>query len=160
MAVRRVTVCGLLLLALDARPAVAQPIGYVAGGLTTVSGFFGSLSGFNVAGGAEFLAAERVGAAAEFGYLGNASSILQVVSANGIVHLWTKPGTDRYSLFATSGYTRMSSGEGAFDAWNVGAGFDTWHGRKGLRFEFRDQIRPDRRGTVHYLSIRVGAVFR
>ena len=143
-----------------ARPADSQAIASVGGGLTTVSGFFGTLPGFNFGGGVEALIHERVGASGEFGYLGNATSLLQVVSANGVYRFWTKPGTDRNSVFATGGYTHLSSGEGAFNAWNIGAGFETFHGRKGVRFEVRDHVRPDSRGTVHYLTIRVAASFR
>jgi hypothetical protein len=55
----------------------------------------------------------------------------------------------------------MGSGEGNFDLVSVGAGVTCWTGRHvGWRGEFRDQIRPDDRGTVHYWGIRAGIVMR
>jgi hypothetical protein len=32
--------------------------------------------------------------------------------------------------------------------------------RRAPSFEFRDHVRPDHRGTVHYWSVRAGFVFR
>jgi hypothetical protein len=89
---------------------------------------------------------------------------LWVTSANGIFHFAPTVATavrSRVSPFVTGGYTRMASGEGAFNAWNVGAGADVWlKPRAGLRLEFRDHLRPDRRGDVQYWAFRAGVVFR
>ena len=93
----------------------------------------------------------------EAGLLADSSSVLWVVSANGAVHV----GAAQVSPFVTGGYTRMGGGEGGFNAWNAGAGVDLWaKSRLGLRLDFRDHIRPDFRGTVHYWTLRGGLLFR
>ena len=44
---------------------------------------------------------------------------------------------------------------------NAAGGADGWIGdRAGIRFEVRDHLRPDDRGTTHYWTFRIGAVFR
>lgn len=141
--------------------AQAQVFGYGIGGPAAVSGFFGSLTGFHVAGGGELLLARRAGGNAELGMLGNVSSVLQVVSVNGVVHLLSVPTSGGVSPFITGGYSRLSSGEGAFEAWNVGAGVDIWEkNHVGFRLDVRDHVRPDSRGTVQYLAFRVGVVVK
>ena len=111
-----------------------------------------------------FLAGGRVGGGGEFGLLASSGGALWVTSANGVFHFVPSvrtPIQNRTSPFVSGGYTRMSSGEGAFDAWNIGAGADVWlKPRVGLRLEFRDHIRPDSRGAVHYWAFRAGVVFR
>jgi hypothetical protein len=63
--------------------------------------------------------------------------------------------------FFTGGYSRFSSGEGAFNAWNVGAGADFWFDdHAAFRLDVRDHIRPDARGTVHYVAVRFGVAFK
>lgn len=140
--------------ALEAR---GQTLGYAVAGPAGISGFFNrSLSSAHVAGGGEGLAGGVVGLAGELGVLANASSALWVASASGVVHLAAMP----FSPFLSAGYTRMGSGEGGFNAWNVGAGADYWaRQRIGIRVDFRDHVRPDFRGTVHYWTIRGGVVF-
>jgi len=151
-------VAGVLLFAGTAQ---AQGLGYGVGGLAGVSGFFGDLSGYNVAGGGEGLVAGRVGAGGEFGLIGDSSRVLAVVSANGVYHVMKLSRDSRRSPFVTGGYTWMGSGDGSFNAWNVGAGMDFWsRGRTGFRVEFRDHIRPDSRGTVQYWTARGGIVWR
>ena len=118
----------------------------------------------HAAGGGEFLAGGRVGGGGEFGLLANTDGGVFVTSANGVFHFVPSVATpirSRISPFASGGYTRMTSGEGGFDAWNLGAGADVWlKPRVGLRLEFRDHIRPDGRGGVQYWAFRAGVVFR
>lgn len=69
--------------------------------------------------------------------------------------------SQKLAPFVTAGYTRMGSGEGSFNAWNVGAGANYWVGRRvGVRMEFRDHVRPDVRGTVQYWAVRAGVAVR
>lgn len=138
--------------------AHGQGQGYVVGGPAGVSGFFrSSASSAHIAGGGEALVGGLVGVGAEVGALANSSNVLLVMSGNGVAHL----SSGRFSPFVTAGYTRMQSGEGGFNAWNAGAGADYRAGiRVGLRFDFRDHVRPDSRGTVHYWTFRGGVVFR
>jgi hypothetical protein len=152
--------------AITAHPAGAQVLGYGIAGPAGYSGFFGSSSMpmLHAAGGGEFLAGGRVGAGGEFGLLANTDGGVFVTSANGVFHFKPSVATpirSRISPFASGGYTRMTSGEGAFDAWNLGAGADVWlKPRVGVRLEFRDHIRPDGRGGVQYWAFRAGVVFR
>lgn len=159
---RRVLVLGAVLYAWPIGVAHAQFLGYGLAGPAGFSGFFGSsASGVHVAGGAEALIRERAGVGGEFGVLANSSSALLVFSANGVLHPTGKAASRRNSPFVSGGYTRMGSGEGSFGAWNVGGGLDLWwRERLGFRVEFRDHVRPDRRGTVQYWTIRAGVVFR
>ena len=151
--------------AITAAPAGAQALGYGIAGPAGYSGFFGSSTLLvHAAGGGEFLVGGRVGAGGEFGLLANADGGMFVTSVNGVFHFVPSvvtPIKSRISPFASGGYTRLSSGEGAFDAWNLGGGADLWlKPRVGLRVEFRDHIRPDGRGGVQYWAYRVGVVFR
>ena len=142
-----------------ASPAAAQVSGYGVVGPAGLSGFYGtSAANGHVAGGVEGLVGGRIGGQGEFGAIGGSGGLLLVTSANGLV----RPAPDgKVSPFVTGGYTRMSSGEGGFDAWNAGAGADVWlKPRVGLRLEFRDHVRPDPRGTVHYWTFRAGVSFR
>ena len=137
--------------------ADAQGLGYGVGGLAGVSGFFASAGAGHVAGGGEALFRGRAGIAGEVGLINN----LTLGSANGVAHLVPSRAGHRLSPFVTGGWTRMSSGEGTFDAWNAGGGLDVWpRDRVGFRLEFRDHIRPDSRGNVHYWTIRGGIAFR
>lgn len=144
-----------------ARSADAQALGYGIAGPAGFSGFFGSSSsGVHAAAGGEVLAGGFIGGGAEIGLLGNSGSVLAVFSANGVVHV-VSSRAKRPSPFVTGGYTRMSSGEGSFKAWNVGVGVDLWpKDHVGVRVEFRDHVRPDSRGAVQYWTIRAGVVFR
>src|SRR5688500_11223151 len=138
--------------------AQGQGQGYVVAGPAGVSGFFSSsASSVHVAGGGEVLAGGLVGVGAEVGALANSSNVLLVVSGNGVANLSRSP----FSPFVTAGYTRMQSGEGGFNAWNAGVGANYWiRDGVGVRFDFRDHVRPDSRGTVHYWTFRGGVVFR
>lgn len=153
-----VIVLALACLMASATVARGQALGYVIAGPAGVSGFFRSPgTSMHAAGGGEALLGGLVGVGGEAGLLANSSSVLWVISANGVAHV----GAARVSPFVTGGYTRMGGGEGGFNAWNAGAGLDFWaRSRLGLRFEFRDHIRPDSRGTVHYWTIRGGLLFR
>jgi hypothetical protein len=160
------TMVALAAVIAPSRPAHAQALGYGIAGPAGYSGFFGNSSSMalHAAGGGEFLVGGRVGAGGEFGLLVNPSGGLFVTSVNGVFHFVpSRPPTARarVSPFVTAGYTRMTRGDGAFDAWNAGAGADIWlKPRAGLRVEFRDHVRPDSRGEVHYWTFRAGVVFR
>jgi hypothetical protein len=148
-----------------AGPAGAQGLGYGIAGPAGYSGFFGSSAlVIHAAGGGEVLAGGRFGGGGEFGLLANSDGGLFVTSANAVVHIVPSrptPIRSRTSPFITGGYTRMSSGEGAFNGWNVGAGADLWlKPRLGVRVDIRDHIRSDDRGGVHYWAVRAGVVFR
>ena len=149
-----------------ANPAGAQALGYGIAGPAGYSGFFGNsvLPLLHVAGGGEFLAGGRIGGGGEFGLLANSDGGVFVTSANAVFHFVPSIATpirSRISPFASGGYTRITGGEGAFNAWNLGAGADVWlKPRVGLRLEFRDHIRPDGRGGVQYWAFRAGVVFR
>lgn len=142
-----------------ANSAAAQGLGYAEGGLAGVSGFPGRWSdSVHVGAGGEVIAVDRVGVGGEVGFFNR----LIVGSANATVHL-AGVANARVSPFVTGGYTRMGigDGEGAFSAFNVGAGLHVWTGnRAGIRLEFRDHYRPDDRGNTHYWSIRAGIAFR
>src|SRR5688572_18007186 len=103
--------------------AQAQAVVY---GLAGVGGYGGGFirggAAYHAAGGGELLVKGLAGASGEYGIFGNSSSVLSVMSFNGVVHL-SRSGA-RTSPFLTSGYSRFSSGEGAFHAWNVGVGAD------------------------------------
>ena len=155
-----IALLALTVLIFDDSAAEAQLSGYAVAGPAGFTGFFGSSdAGIHAAGGAELLAVRRAGAAAEFGMIAGGGAPLFVLSVNGVVHpLSTKR---RASPFLTGGYTRMFNQDGSFDAWNAGAGIDfRWRGRAGFRAEFRDHVRPDSRGTVHYWTLRAGVVVR
>ncbi|HEX6323418.1 MAG TPA: hypothetical protein VFZ36_06815 [Vicinamibacterales bacterium] len=142
--------------------ADAQVLGYAIAGPAGVHGFFGSRADAGqAAGGAELLAGGRAGIAGEFGIIASGSGGLLVYSLNGVLHILSSRTPRGASPFVTGGYTRIWNGDGAFNAWNAGAGVDAWFSdHVGARAEFRDQVRPDGRGTVHYWTIRGGLVFR
>ena len=155
MSVGVVIGCGL-----TAAPAAAQAGVYAVAGPAGISGFYRtSAANGHLAGGVEGFAGGRVGGQGEFGAIGGAGGLLFVTSGNGIVRFGSSG--DRVTPFVTGGYTRMFSGEGGFNAFNVGAGADVWlKPRVGLRLEFRDHVRPDSRGTVHYWTVRAGVSVR
>jgi hypothetical protein len=142
--------------------ADAQVLGYAIAGPAGVHGFFGSRADAGqAAGGAELLLGGRAGIGGEFGIIASRGGGLLVYSVNGVLHILSSRARRGASPFVTGGYTRIWNGDGAFDAWNAGAGVDAWFGnRAGARVEFRDQVRPDSRGTVHYWTIRAGIVIR
>jgi hypothetical protein len=145
-----------------ASEARAQVLGYGIAGPAGYAGFFGSGAMLvHAAGGAEILAGGRVGGGGEFGLIGGSGGAFFVTSANGVVHVRRADRRRGASPFVTGGYSRLSGGEGTFDAWNVGVGADIWaKDHVGFRLEFRDHIRPDRRGSVDYWTVRAGVVFR
>lgn len=138
--------------------ANAQVIGYGVAGPAGTMGFVNTRSiTFNVAGGGEVFLGKYFAVGGEGGFFDR----LITASVNGTVHV--VDDNDRMAPFITAGYSKVgiSDGEGSFDAWNIGAGADAWLGdRAGIRFELRDHIRPDHRGTTHYWAFRVGVVFR
>ena len=147
----------LLLTSVGARDANAQvrAEGYGIVGPAFWTGFFGGGSTIHGAGGGEVIASNGVGAGGELGFFDYGF----LVSANGSYHFSSDP--DRKShLFVTGGFTHVSA-DGSFAAWNIGAGVNHWTGRHvGVRFEVRDHIRPDDRGTVQYWSARGGIAIR
>jgi len=170
VAIPRIAAVGVVLASLalvlvapgSARAQSVQGLGYGVGGIAGYSGFFGSRAGSaaHVAGGGELLVDGRAGAAGEFGFL-LGTDALSITSVNGVFHAVPVRRDEPFSPFVTAGYTHMSSGEGAFDAWNIGGGADVWtSAHRALRLEFRDHVRPDVRGTVHYWSLRAGIAFR
>ena len=161
-AVRLGLLAAALIVVADVRAAEAQVIGYAIAGPAGFSGFFGSASSaVHAAAGIEALGWRRIGVGGEVGALRNSGSVLLVTSANGVVHLLASPARRGVSPFVTGGYTRMSNADGSFDAWNVGAGVDLWMlDHFGVRLEFRDHVRPDRRGKVQYWTFRAGVAFK
>lgn len=162
---RAVAACFVVVCSLTAVTTVhAQGLGYAVAGPGGVSGFFGSRSSaFHAAGGGGVRFARHAGGGAEGGVLGNAGSLLVMVSANGTFYVSPVTAGTGPSPFLTGGYTRLGigNGDGSFNTWNVGGGLDVWgSGGAGLRLEFRDHVRPDVRGTVHYWVIRAGVAFR
>ena len=142
-----------------AGPARAQALGYGLAGVSGYTGWFGGGLGWHAAGGGEILAKGVVGGAAELGVLGNEGGGLWVSSFNVVGHL---PAIgDGTSAYLTGGYSRFSNGEGSFNAINFGVGTDFRSaGHIGTRMEFRDHLRRDFRGKVHYFSIRAGIAFK
>jgi hypothetical protein len=144
-----------------AQAARAQTAVYGIAGPAGVSGFFRSSRAVHAAGGADVLAAGPVGVSGELGAFANTSSVLWVTSVNAVVALASTGAAARAVPFVTGGYSRFSSGEESFNAWNIGGGINAWVSeRVGLRADFRDHVRPDSRGTVQYWTIRAGAVLR
>lgn len=140
-----------------AATANAQALGYGVAGPAGTMGFVNtSRITFHAAGGGEVFLGKYFSAGGEAGFFDR----LITVSANGTIHA---AGEDRIVPFLTAGYSRLgvADGEGAADAWNVGAGANAWLSRHaGIRFELRDHIRPDHRGATHYWSFRAGIAFR
>lgn len=141
---------------LIAATANAQVLGYGIAGPAGASGFVNTGSTtFHAAAGGEVFLAKYAAVGGEAGFFDR----LITVSVNGAVHL-----TDgKMAPFLTAGYTRLgvSDGEGGADAWNVGAGADAWIGRHaGIRFELRDHLRLDHRGSTNYWSLRAGIAIR
>ena len=153
------TLLALLFVTTFVTSASAQGLGYAEGGFAGFSGFFGRASNsFHIGGGGELVVADRVGIGGEFGFFDR----LIVGSANATVHLGGLRDV-RVSPFVTGGYSRLGigDGEGAFSAFNIGAGLHYWAAdRIGFRVEFRDHFRPDDRGTTQYWSLRAGIAFR
>ena len=153
------TLFAVCFVTLFAAHANAQVSGYVAAGPATTMGFVNhSRITFNAAGGAEAIFGDRAGVGGELGLFNR----LVVGSANATIYLAGASGAG-VSPFVTAGYSRLGigDGEGAFSAFNAGAGLHFWPGdHVGIRLELRDHVRPDDRGTTHYWSARVGIAFR
>ena len=160
LSIRRVLLA--LVLCAAARAAGAQALGYAVAGPAGYKGFFSSNAGLvHAAGGGEVLAGGRLGGGGEFGVLAGSGGALLVTSVNGVYHGYRITDAQKVQPFLTGGYTYMTNGEGSFNAWNLGGGVDVWFkDHAGLRVEYRDHIRPDDRGAVHYWAIRAGVVFR
>lgn len=152
----------VMALAGGVQTAGAQALGYAIAGPAGQYGFFGTsgLAGHGAAGG-EVLIQNRVGLGGEYGIFAGEGGGMYVGSLNGVVHFAPAERQRGTRPFLTGGYTRLSSGDGDFNAWNVGAGVDIWaRERVGVRVELRDHIRPDDRGDIHYWAIRAGVVIR
>ncbi len=162
MNMRMVAVTLVLVLGGAVTSAEAQGLGYAILGPAGQQGFFGTsgLAGHAAAGG-ELLIRNRVGIGGEYGIFGGEGGGLTIASLNGVVHFAPAERQRGARPFVSGGYTRLSNGEGTFNAWNAGAGVDIWaRERVGVRVELRDHIRPDDRGNVHYWSIRAGVAIR
>jgi len=128
---------------------------YVYAGPGGVSGSWAPAGAAIVAGGGgEWLVASGLGVGGEAGIF----KTLGVVSLNGSWHVGQRSHETGLQPFVTSGYTHME-GEGGFSAWNAGGGVIVWGHHRGLRLEFRDHVRPDERGTLHYWALRAGLTF-
>lgn len=150
----------VVLLGCTATEARAQAVGFVVAGPAGRSGFFGSaVDSLHVAGGADLVIRDRLGVGGDFGFF----SRLLTASATATWHIAGRRATDRALPFLFGGYSLMGigDGEGAFSTWVVGAGVDIDRGKRwAFRLEFRDHIRPDRRGTVQYWSVGGGLAVR
>jgi hypothetical protein len=146
----------VLLMSIPARAsAQTRSDGYVYAGPGGVSGAWApGGSAFVAGGGGEWLVAQGLGVGGEAGIF----KTLGVVSVNGSWHFGQHSHDAGLQPFVTSGYTHMR-GESEFPAWNAGAGVIVWGHRRGVRIEFRDHVRPDVRGTLHYWSLRAGVTF-
>ena len=147
-----------LFITLISATAEAQVLAYGVAGPAGASGFIDINTTFHAAGGAEGIIGDRLGIGGEFGFFDR----LMVASGNATLHLGALPAS-RATGFVTGGYSRLGigDGEGAFSAFNIGAGAHVWFGEHaGLRIEFRDHIRTDDRGNTQYWSIRAGVAFR
>jgi hypothetical protein len=116
-----------------------------------------------VAAGGDKRLGTRAGVGGDGGIFGDSRSLLIMASANGLVYLLAPESRRRRAVFVTSGYSLLGIGygEGSFSAWNVGIGANLWSSEHaGFRAEFRDNVRPDPRGTVHYWTVRGGLAFR
>ena len=149
----------VLFVTLFATTASAQVVGYAVAGPAGARGFANTRRvTFNAAGGGEIFLAKYFAVGGEGGFFDR----LITVSANGSLHVVS--AGDRMAPFITAGYSKMGIGDGegpAFNEWNIGARAEARIGEHpGVRFELRDHIRPDHRGTTHYGAFRVGVVFR
>jgi hypothetical protein len=145
-----------LLMGIPARAsAQVRSDAYVYAGPGGVSGSWAPAGAAIVAGGGgEWLVASGLGVGGEAGIF----KTLGVVSLNGSWHVGQRSHETGLQPFVTSGYTHME-GEGGFSAWNAGGGVIVWGHHRGLRLEFRDHVRPDDRGTLHYWALRAGLTF-
>ena len=150
----------VVLLGLTATEARAQAVGFVVGGLAGHSGFFGSAAnGLHVAGGGDVVIGNRLGVGGDLGFF----SRLVTASATATWHVAGVRAPGRALPFLFGGYSQMGigDGEGSFSTWVVGAGVDVDRGKRwAFRLEFRDHVRPDRRGSVQYWSLGAGIAFR
>jgi len=144
---------------LGARPARAQMLGYAIAGPAGYSGFFGSQSNsVHWAGGGEALPVPYVGAGGEFGMLNR----LLVGSLTGTAH-FRNVHASGVIPFVSGGWSKLGigDGEGSFSAKVIAFGIDAAIStHRAVRVEYRDHIRSDSRGNVHYWSFRGGIVFR
>jgi hypothetical protein len=130
---------------------------YVIAGPAGVSGWLRASNTVYAAGGGEF-GIGPVGIGGELGYW---ASGLGMGSVNGSVHPAGNASGQKVLPFLSAGYTVGFNFERTFNAANVGGGVNYWiTNGLGLRLDFRDHIRPDQRGTLHYWSIRAGVLFR
>lgn len=141
-----------------AATADAQVQGYAIAGPADVTGFVSTRNvTFSAAGGAEVFLGKYVSVGGGGGFFER----LITVSADAAIHAAKEEGI---VPFLSAGYTRIGivDGEGGgFNAVNLGAGANGWIAKHaGIRFELRDYVRLDPRGTTNYWSLRAGFVFR
>jgi hypothetical protein len=158
--VRTTFLVAALLLGVNATEARAQLVAFGVGGPAGYSGFFGStVDSLHVAGGAQFVVGDRLGVGGDLGFF----SRLVTASAMASWHFVGVRAPGRAMPFVAGGYSKMGigDGEGSFQAWVVAAGADVrLRKRWAVRLEFRDNVRPDARGSVQYWSIGAGVSFR
>lgn len=158
---RRVVVLVAVAMLAGVKGAGAQGLGYGIAGAMLISGVHTPPPAVHGAVGGELLIGRRAGIGAEAGILGNQGGAQKIWSVNGVLHFGSRHLQTGASPYVSGGFTRLSSGEGTFDAWNAGGGVDIWIKRRvGVRLDVRDHIRADRRGNTHYLSARGGLVLR
>ena len=155
------TLAAFSLVLFVASAAQAQVLGYAVAGPATTMGFVNhSRITFNAAGGAEVRTGHHVGIGGEAGLFNR----LLVGSANLTLHFQDQAHRrNGVHPFVTAGYSQLGigDGEGAFSAFNLGAGLHFWPSdHAGVRIDIRDHLRPDDRGATHYWSARIGIAFR
>ena len=132
--------------------------------------------------GAEAVLGKGCGAGLELGALGTTAhftdTLAGVLSANGYYHFrhtarnWDPLPAAGYSFMFRGG--QSVAGCGALcdrsHLFNLGGGFQYWHGRAGLKIELRDHVRPSTSvpagphfiqeiGATHYWEARLGLAF-
>ena len=81
-----------------------------------------------------------------------------VLSLNGL-YSFRSDRRSKVVPFVTGGYSLLFR-SGHLNAANFGGGFSYWFSEKaGLRFEFRDYVRPKYLGS-HIVQGRIGVIFR
>jgi hypothetical protein len=140
------------------KEAAGQGYLYVAPGAGVSSG--GSAGTLHFGGGGEFNIYKGVGVGGEIGYLSPIRSMgsgVGVFSLNGL-YSFRKDGRSKVVPFVTAGYSLLFR-RGHLNAFNFGGGVNYWFSKRtGLRFEFRDYVRPEYLGS-HIIEGRIGVNF-
>jgi hypothetical protein len=113
--------------------------------------------------GGEGLVYKGLGLGAEIGYLGAARELSQglgIFSPDASYHFLRSGGSGKFSPFVTGGYSRLFTGGGGANAFNIGGGLHWWFkDRIGLRLEVRDHITAPE-PSIHIIGFRIGLAFR